>query len=254
MTGASSGIGAELARQLARHGARVAIAARRADRLETLAAELRGMGAEVFAVGCDVADPASVTRALAAVEARLGAPDVAILNAGIGESRRIDEFSVAWVRRIVETNLFGVLYFVEPLLRSMLARGAGTIAVTSSLSRDRAMPQVGAYAASKAALSAVVESLGIDAASRGVRFVTVEPGFVKSPMTDRNRFRMPFMVPTDRAAAIMLSGIARGVPLVRFPWPTAAMTWVFRMLPARLFRFAARLLVPKGDLKAPESG
>jgi NAD(P)-dependent dehydrogenase (short-subunit alcohol dehydrogenase family) len=251
VTGASSGIGAELARQLARHGASVAIAARRFDLLEELAVELRGTGATVLVLACDVAEPAAVAGALARLERELGVPDVAILNAGIGESRKIDEFTVEWVRRIFETNLFGVLHFVEPLLRAMLARKSGTIAVTSSLSRDRAMTQTGAYSASKAALSTVAESLRIDAWQRGVRILTIEPGFVKSPMTDRNRFPMPFMVSTERAGEIILSGVARGAPLIRFPWPMALITFVLRLLPARLFLWAGTHLSPKRDLKAP---
>ncbi|MFN7954438.1 MAG: SDR family NAD(P)-dependent oxidoreductase [bacterium] len=251
VTGASSGIGAELARQLARQGARVAVLARRREQLEALAIELRAHGAEALALACDVADPGAVNAALARLERELGPPDVAILNAGIGESRKLEDFSVEWVRRIFETNLFGVLHFVEPLLAGMLARGRGTLAVTSSLARDRAMTQTGAYSASKAALSAVIESLRIDAWPRGVRLLTIEPGFVKSPMTDRNRFPMPFMVPTDRAAAIILRGIARGTPVIRFPWPMAAITYVLRLLPSRLFLWAGSRLSPKRDLKGP---
>lgn len=252
VTGASSGIGAELARQLARHGARLAILARRRENLEALASELRAAsGATVLVVACDVSEPAGVAGAMAQIERELGLPDVAILNAGIGESRKLDDFSVAWVRRIFETNLFGVLHFVEPLLAPMLARGAGTIAVTSSLARDRATTQTGPYSASKAALSAVIESLRIDAWPRGVRLITIEPGFVKSPMTDRNAFPMPFMVPTERAAEIVLRGIARATPVIRFPWPMAVITYVLRLLPSRLFLWAGSRLSPKRDLKKP---
>lgn len=251
VTGASSGIGAELARQLARQGARVAILARRRELLDALAAELRSGGSEVLVLTCDVADPAAVRDALVRLERELGSPDLAILNAGIGESRKLEEFTVEWVRRIFETNLFGVLHFVEPLVAGMLERGRGTVAVTSSLARDRAMTQTGAYSASKAALSAVIESLRIDAWPKGVRLITIEPGFVRSPMTDRNRFPMPFMVPTDRAAAIILRGIAHGRPVIRFPWPMAAITYVLRLLPSRLFLWAGSRLSPKRDLKAP---
>jgi NADP-dependent 3-hydroxy acid dehydrogenase YdfG len=236
ITGASSGIGEALIAPLVARGARLAISARRADRLTELAAQWTTRGAEVRAFPLDVTDRAATQAAVAAIEHAFGRIDLAILNAGghpAGGGQRFD------ARQYVDTmtlNYFGTVYGIEAVLPGMLARRQGHIAGISSLAGYRAVPTAGAYGASKAAMTHMLDAIRFDYAPRGITITTVTPGFIKTPLTDRNHFPMPFLMPVDRAAEIIVSGLERGKREIHFPKPLSWTLKFLRILPYPVYQ------------------
>jgi NAD(P)-dependent dehydrogenase (short-subunit alcohol dehydrogenase family) len=245
ITGASSGIGAELARELAAYGAKLALCARRAAELEEVAARVRAAGGQALPLVCDVGDPDSVREAHARLVADQGPVEVAFLNAGIGDRTTVKEFEAVRIRRVFEVNLFGVVHWLELLFPAMREAGAGTIAVTSSLAAGRGLPGSGAYSASKAALSSLCESLQGDARRYGIQLSIVEPGFIRTPMTAKHTFKMPFLIDAPEAARLTLEGVAEGLPLIRFPWQMAMTMQVIRHLPGGAFQALGRRMMGK---------
>jgi len=179
VTGASSGIGEALARELARQGASVALLARRTDRLETLAVELRAYGVETLAVQCDVARDGDLERAVQHVAERLGRIDVAVANAGFGIAKRFDTLVVDDYRRQFETNVFGVIRTAQAVVPRLKAT-RGTLAIVGSVTGFVAPPGASPYAMSKFAVRAFAESLRAELKAEGVAVVHVAPGFVDS--------------------------------------------------------------------------
>jgi len=251
ITGASSGIGAALAQHLAEHGGRLALIARREDRLQEVARRVAARGATPCVVPADVTDAEAVRLALERVAAEQGPVDVAFLNAGVADLMVLPRFDVARMRRLFEVNLFGVLNCLEMLLPDMISRGRGVIAVTSSLAAVRSLPGNGAYAASKAALSILLDNLRADGRRFGLQVSIIEPGYVKSELTARVKSPMPFMMEADDAARLIAQGVADGRSLIRFPTPMTAAAQVLRHLPAPLYdRVFARML----GLRKPADG
>ncbi|WP_169974232.1 SDR family NAD(P)-dependent oxidoreductase [Tautonia rosea] len=243
VTGASSGIGACLAVQLAQQGIHVGLTARRADRLETLARSIQDAGGVAVVAPADAADRQATTEAIGRLEHELGPVDLLIANAGLGRSSPAVGFSAEVVEEIVRVNLIGASVAIEVLLPGMLNRGRGQIVGMSSLAAFRGLPGSSAYCASKAALSTLLEGLRPELRRRGVLVTIVHPGFVKTPMTEQSRHVQPWMMDADRAASIILNGIARGRRRVDFPAPTLALMRLVRLLPAPIFdRIAARVL------------
>ncbi|MDP9478966.1 MAG: SDR family oxidoreductase [Actinomycetota bacterium] len=178
VTGASSGIGEATARLLAREGCNVALAARREDRLKSLAAQL-DEGA--LAVPTDVTDPAACEELVSRAVERFGSVDVLVANAGLGLYGSIPDGDPEDWRRMFEVNVLGVLYTTRAAVRHMLERGAGDVVIVSSLSGRRVPGADGTvYAATKHALTAVAEGLRMDVSGRGVRVINVEPGLVRT--------------------------------------------------------------------------
>lgn len=244
ITGASSGLGREMAVQLGRRGWRVAVTGRRKEMLEETARLIRESGGEPLALAGGVTEFGEVKRHYAAIRKRWGGVDWAILNAGVGDSVDARSFSAENVRWTFETNVFGAAQWMEAVLPDMLAAGSGVIAGISSLAAFRGLPKSGSYSASKAALNTLLESARVDLYGTGVDVVTVCPGFVKSEMTDRNEpGSMPFLMSTEDGAAAVIRGIERRRRIVHFPWP---LSWPAKYLLARLPGFlydplAARL-------------
>jgi len=255
LSGASSGLGEALARELARRGSRLALFARREDRLQALCAELsaRNRGADVLVQGGDVRDRARVHEAVREAEERFGGIDVLILNAGIGDSFFPDEFDAELVERITAVNYLGAVYGIEAALPAMLARGAGTLVGVSSIGAVRGFPTAAPYCASKAALTTFLESLRLDLKGRGVTVITVSPGFIKTPLTDRNRFPMPFLQPADGAARRIVDGIERGKREIHFPRRLTLAMKLLGCVPGRLYDFLlSRTVRGKGYRKVKE--
>jgi short-subunit dehydrogenase len=187
ITGASSGIGAALAVEVARAGGDVALLARRADRLAEVAARVRALGRRAEALECDVTRDGDLERAVAACGERLGGVDVAVANAGFGVSGRFAELDLADWRRQMETNVFGVLrtaYAAWPELE----RRRGTLAIVGSVAGYLPGPGSAPYAASKFALRSLAESLRIELAPRGVAVVLVSPGYVDAEIRLVDRY------------------------------------------------------------------
>jgi short-subunit dehydrogenase len=231
VTGASSGIGAALVPVLAARGARVAVSARRAEVLESLAAAWRTGGADVLVVPADVTDRAAVLGACRRIDDVFGGIDLAIFNAGSHTPPSGAGFDSSQFVRVMTLNYFGVLYGIEAVLPGMLQRGRGHIAGVASLAGYRGVPTAAAYGASKAALIHALESIRFDLEPLGVGVTVVNPGFVRTPLTDRNRFHMPFLMEVDRAAAIIVDGLERERKEIHFPRVFSTMLKIARVLP-----------------------
>jgi NAD(P)-dependent dehydrogenase (short-subunit alcohol dehydrogenase family) len=234
ITGASSGIGRHLALELKLHFHEVVLVARRQEALEAVAEEIRLWGGNPLIAPCDVRDKEQVNRAVAETLRQFTRIDLAILSAGIGDTTDAANFDAAAFARLVETNLMGVAYCLEALIPVMRQQGGGTIAVLSSLAADRGMPGSSGYCATKAALTSLCDGMRAELARNHIRLVTIEPGYVRTPMTARNK-RMPFLMEADEAARLILRRINRGDSVIRFPLPASLFMRLMRALPVRLF-------------------
>ena len=228
ITGASSGIGEALARRLARDGQRVAVSARGATALEALAAT---DPAHIVPMALDVTDAAACAAAVAEIETRCGAIDLAVLNAGTHHPMSADDFSAATLRRLLEINLLGVAHCLEPLLARMAARRRGHIALVASVAGYGGLPTAAAYGPTKAALINMAESLKRDCDRLGIKLQLVDPGFVKTPLTDRNDFPMPFLMPVEDAVDALIAGLATQRFEIVFPRRFALLLKLLNMLP-----------------------
>jgi short-subunit dehydrogenase len=233
ITGASSGIGEALAEAYAGPGVTLVLTGRDRERLDAVAARCVERGAVVRAATVDVADRAAMADWLALVD-RETPVDLCIANAGIsgGTGRRGESEEQA--RRILAVNVDGVLNTIHPLIGPMRERGKGQLALVSSLAGLRGYPGAPAYCASKAAVKSYGESLRLDLRPAGIEVSVICPGFVKSRITDRNRFPMPFLMDANRAASIIRRGLERNRGRIAFPLPTYLMAWIVAMLPAAL--------------------
>ncbi len=235
ITGASSGLGSALAPLCAADGDTVVLAARRVAALEVVARRIEDAGGRAVSVALDVSDHDAVMRTLAAVQAEHGPIDCLVANAGVGDSLPARGFTTASVRRVFDTNLFGVTSCLEAVLPGMIARGAGHIVGVSSLAGYRGLPGSSSYAASKAALTVLLESLRIELKSYGVDVTTICPGFVKTEMTAKNKHPMPFLMELDDAAREMHAAIRDRVTHCAFPWQLATVVRAGRLLPDALY-------------------
>lgn len=247
LTGASSGLGAALAPLLAADGDTVILAARRAEPIEALANRIRADGGRALAVPLDVTDREAVRAAVRRVEQEIGPIDTMIANAGVADLTPIDRFDAAKVERIFRTNVFGAVYCYEAVLPGMIERRSGHLVGVSSLAGYRGLPGTGAYAASKAALTVLLESLRIEARAHGIAVTTICPGFVKTPMTAKNRHPMPFLMELEDAARHLHRAIRRKATEYAFPWPLASLVKGGRFVPNGLYdRLLANQRADKG--------
>lgn len=227
ITGASSGIGAALARELLARGASVAVSARNADKL----AEVSGGRMHVQPV--DVTDRPATLAAAAGVREALGGIDIAVLNAGAWSRFRADDWDSEAFAQQVQTNLIGTAHTVEAVLPTMLAEGRGRIVGTASLAGYRGIPGAEAYGATKAALLNLFEALRGSLAPHGIVVQTVTPGFVQTPLTESNSFPMPFLITPAEAARAIADGIAKDKAETVFPLPMKLMMKIARLVPVR---------------------
>jgi short-subunit dehydrogenase len=237
VTGASSGLGRGLAAHYAREGATVHALARRADALAALTSEIaRGGGGRVVPVALDVTDADAQVAAIRAAEAQAGgALDLVVANAGVSEPTpgRGMDWKVA--KQILDVNVSAACVTIAAALPAMVRRGSGTVVAVSSLAAFRGFPGSAAYCASKAALHTFMESVRIDLRGTGVRAVTIYPGFVKTEMTAKNRFHMPFLMELDDAVRIMVRRIDRGDEVIAFPAAMSAFARAVRAMPRALY-------------------
>jgi short-subunit dehydrogenase len=230
ITGASSGIGAALAKRLAAPGVSLNLLGRRADALAAVADICARQGANAKIYPVDVRASDAVASIIDACES--ASPlDLVIANAGISAGTGSGGETAAQTREIFAINVDGVLNTVLPALPYMRTRCKGQVAIMSSLAGFRGLPGAPAYAASKAAVKSWGEGLRGALAAEGIGVSVICPGFVESGMTARNRFPMPFFMSADRAASIICKGLERNTGRIAFPWPMVFGAWFLDTIP-----------------------
>ncbi|MEO6015029.1 MAG: SDR family NAD(P)-dependent oxidoreductase [Devosia sp.] len=242
VTGAGTGIGRALAKRLAQDGWNVAASARTARDLDSLAAEVPG---RITAFLLDVTDEKACADTGALIEKSLGPIELAILNAGSYFPTTAKDFSVGNFRKTVDVNLMGVVNCMGPIVPAMVGRRAGHIAVMASLTAFVGLPTAASYGATKAALNSMAEAFKPDFDQYGVTLTIINPGFVKTPATDKNSFPMPFLIGPDEAVDHILRGLAAKRFAINFPWQ---MVWSIRALASlpQALKFAiTQRMIPK---------
>lgn len=227
LIGASSGIGEALAKRLVSLGARVAATSRNAATLEKLGA--------AYTLPADVTDRASLATAFDAARILLGDIDVAFVNAGTHLPMRAWALDAEAAEALVRTNLIGAINTCALLAPYFAARGGGRIVLTASVAGYGGLPTGLIYGATKAALINFAETLYLDLAPRGVAVHLVNPGFVKTPLTDRNDFKMPALISAEEAARAILDGVAAGEFETHFPKRFTRVLKALQALPYRLY-------------------
>jgi short-subunit dehydrogenase len=233
VVGASSGIGAALARELHRRGAVVAVSARSPEHLERVA------GGEMAVVAADVTDRAAIAAAARAAERSLGGLDMVIWCAGYWKQVDATAWDPDTFSRHVEVNLLGLNNVLDAVLPGMVAAGRGHIVGVASVAGYRGLPGSEAYGATKAAQINLLESLRASLFHRGIHVTTVCPGFVRTPMTAANTFPMPFIIEAEDAARRIADGLERGRMEIVFPLRMAVIMKLARFLPVRLWAVLA---------------
>ena len=239
ITGASSGIGAALAREYAAQGATVGLLARRRDALEQLAASLPNPGVhKVYAV--DVTDHAALADAAADFIATAGGADIVIANAGVSRGTLTEHAEdLAVFETVFATNVAATVATFAPFIASMKAQGgAPTLVGIGSVAGIRGLPGAGAYSASKAAVLSYCESLRLELKPHGIRVVTIAPGYIDTPMTRANPYPMPFLMPAARFAQKAAAAIAAGDSYRVIPWQMGVVAKLLRALPNAVYDLA----------------
>ncbi len=243
ITGASSGIGYETARQYVEDGHKVFATARSKEKLQSLEDACGSLKGELLWHSADVCDLPAMAQAYEALVDAFGMPDVAIFNAGTHWPTPAATFDLQAHRDMMDINYMGVLNSVDVVLQDFRARGRGQIAIVASLAGYRGLPNASAYGASKAALINFTESIREELARDGVDIRLVNPGFVKTPLTDLNEFEMPFLIPVEDAATRLIKGLSGSGFEITFPTRFALIMKLFRILPDWLFlRLTRRML------------
>jgi len=233
ITGASSGIGAALARELSRRGWSLALLARRGDLLEALAAELK---TPAVALPCDVTDREAVREAARRGAEALGGPfDLAVANAGISVPTWATKFNVDDAERIIRVNVLGMFYLFDATVPAMIERGSGRFAGIASIAGLRGLPSASVYSASKAAMQSFLEASRVELAPRGVGVTIVNPGWVRTPIIEKYKGRVPFVMEAPEAARRIADGLERGAREVEFPLPMSMLMRTIRLVPNALF-------------------
>jgi short-subunit dehydrogenase len=231
IVGASSGIGAATARTLLEAGARVALSARSRDQLVAVAAGFD----HATVVPLDITDAQAVRAAWGVVRAELSRVDLVLIVAGTHREIRAWELHEADARALLEVNLMGPINVTAAVAPDLVAQGSGAIGIVSSVAAYRGLPKALVYGASKAALVNFAETLYLDLRPRNVGVYLVMPGFVKTPLTDRNDFRMPDLISADQAASEIVEGLRAGRFEIHFPRSFTRKLKLLRLLPYRLY-------------------
>lgn len=247
ITGASSGIGESLARHYAARGAQLGLVARRGDLLEKLAATLTPTPALYVA---DVRDAAALKTAAADFIGRFGSADIVIANAGVsrGTLTGMDD-DLSTFQDVFDINVLGMVHTFHPFIAPMRERRRGTLVGIASVAGFRGIPGGGAYSASKSAAITYCESLRVELRDAGVSVVTICPGYIRTPMTAVNKFKMPFLIDVDEAVVRFARAIDRKTSFTVIPWSMGIAARVLRILPNWLYDriFAHMPRKPRGS-------
>jgi len=243
ITGASSGIGAELALLYAEHGHTIFASARNNSTLNELQANSEPLQGNIIALPLDVTDNESVLAAFKQMQHYDHPLDLAILNAGFYEPVEFNELTLAHFEKTYDVNLRGVVRCLLPTLQFFSSKKGGHIAIVSSVSGFRGLPKAAAYGSSKAALINLAESLKPECNANSIKLSLINPGFVKSKLTDSNEFKMPFILETRDAAERIVKGLESNAFEITFPKRFTYWLKFFRLLPYRVYFLLTRGLI-----------
>jgi NAD(P)-dependent dehydrogenase (short-subunit alcohol dehydrogenase family) len=235
ITGASSGIGAALAEEFARRGYAVAIAGRRLERLQALAARLPALGAaSVLPIELDVTDFASIDAALERAAQAFGRLDIVVANAGVGYSLPVGRGKFEQVRRTIDTDLTGAIATIEFALPRLRAQGGGQIVAVTSVAKSRGMAFLGAYSAAKSGLNRYLQALRAEVRHEPIVVTELAPGYIDTEL-NRDVKSRPFVIPLERGGALMARMIEKGVGHRYVPaWPWVLLAPLMKLVPTRL--------------------
>ncbi|OWV88740.1 oxidoreductase [Rhizobium sp. N122] len=231
ITGASSGIGRALALKLAAEGYKVAVTARRHEKLVELQAEARGLSGSIVVLDGDVTDAEDMEHIMASIEYQHGTLAMAILNAGVYLPVHAEDMNRADFEKSFAVNLSGVVNCLLPAIGHMKTKGQGQIAIVSAVNGYGGLPTGAAYGATKAALINMAESLKFDLDKIGIRIQLVSPGFVDTPATRKSAFPTPALIPVEEAAREIAAGLKTQAFEITFPKRFATMVKLARLLP-----------------------
>ncbi len=235
LTGASSGIGRALARELAEPGKVLVLVARREEKLDDVASEVEAAGGAARVEPMDVRNESGMREIVERTYREDGRLDRVIANAGVSWKTEAHDLDLQAVRDTFEINVNGALHLLEPALDIMVGDGGGHLVAVSSMASFRGLPGKGAYCASKAALARMVESFRLDLTDDPVDVTTIFPGYVKTPMTDHYpEGELPFLVPVEKAAKTMRNAIENRKKRCLFPWQMALLVKAMKYLPSGL--------------------
>ena len=237
ITGASTGIGKEMAKMLAEENCSLALLARRGELLDELAGQIKTKHSNIKTYVCDVAKPGEVKKVITEVRENFKNIDIAILNAGIGSKSSAEDYKYENAKNTFDVNVLGIVNCVENLLPDFIERKEGMIVGVSSLADSRGWQGSGFYCASKAAATLLLENLRVELKPFNVKVITVKPGFVETPMTAKNKFPMPFLMSAEKAAKIIIDGIKKEKRIIQFPLPTVLGSKFIRIVPEFLFEY-----------------
>jgi NAD(P)-dependent dehydrogenase (short-subunit alcohol dehydrogenase family) len=241
ITGASTGIGAEIANQLAQAGVIVATSARKADVLAANAA----LNKYLKPYPLDVTDAAAVKATFVKIEADLGSVDLVIAGAGTYAPLNLDEFKVEAFQHTYQVNYLGVINVLACVLPVFRARKSGHVSWIASVAGFIGLPKAASYGPTKAALINLAECLQPELALEGITTSIINPGFVKTPLTDQNDFHMPFLMQVDLAAKLTIEGLAAKRFEITYPWQFSRILKALKLLPYPWFFALVRKFVLK---------
>jgi len=244
ITGASTGIGRALALHMAADGWTVVASARSVDDLASATIEANEYRGRILSVPLDVTVRDDVLEAFRTIEDRVGPIDQVVLNAGTHKPIAAEKLKSQDVRSLMTLNVLGVTNCLEAILPRMVDRRRGRIAIVASIAGYGGLPTAAAYGASKAALINLAEAMRVELERFGIVVQVVNPGFVKTPLTDRNEFPMPFLMPVDTAADAFYRGLQSDRFEIAFPRRFAWLMKAINLLPYPFYFAITRRLVP----------
>ncbi len=230
ISGATGGIGEEIAKQLSKEGCKLALFARREQKLKEISTKLNNDKTKCIFQKCDVKNKDDVQESVEFTQKEFGRVDIAILTAGILVPNPIEIFDSSIIKNSMEVNFLGYVYFIQYLLPIMKSQNSGTIAATSTLPDQRGVPGWGAYGASKAALSWLMDSLRAEAKQKyNINFITIKPGSVETPMIE-GHYRKG-AIQAEKAAKLIIKGIKKEKKIIQFPLSQVVTTRLTDLFP-----------------------
>jgi short-subunit dehydrogenase len=238
ITGATTGIGAALARRLVARGTRVAICGRRVELLNNMRREL---GDAVVTIEADLTHTDRAIQVVSEAKEGLGSLDLVVANAGSRINKPATSIEPWEILTVLQLNLLGACATLTAAIPDMVAQGYGHLVGISSIAGIRGFPMSAAYSASKAALSTFLESIRVDLSRSGIKVSDIRPGFIDTPLTETNTFKMPFLMSADEAARLILRAVERERRVYTFPWQMAIAARFLSHVPAVFYdRFSSR--------------